>query len=261
MQAWHSLFTRSSAEAVTALLRDHLAARGYTPFDPFGLIPGKSYPDAVRAFVAPSHGGWTRVLSESALPEPAALSVDAPMLALSLADDAEIAAYAGGQRVEVADAFAAYADPVVIRAALAAQMLPAQDEAVTDVAGVSLSDLPADAQVHIANVDPQQAEKLAAKFMGTLGGKIGASNFDAARALLGGVKWSSVGGARIVALMNALGIGDQRAPDFVTLRNGYQLHRRRERFPNATLLPGDAEALDAVPDALTYTPVYYGHDA
>jgi hypothetical protein len=58
--------------------------------------------------------------------------------------------------------------------------------------------------------------------------------------------------------MDCLRIPDWRDPDFVTLRDAYALHKRRERSPNATLYPGDAEALAAVPDALTYTPVYAG---
>ena len=58
--------------------------------------------------------------------------------------------------------------------------------------------------------------------------------------------------------MDCLNIPDWRAPDFVTLRDAYALHKRRQRSPNATLYPGDAEALAAVPDALTYTPIYAG---
>jgi hypothetical protein len=70
--------------------------------------------------------------------------------------------------------------------------------------------------------------------------------------------WNSAGGARIRALADCLNIPNWQAPDFVTLRDAYALHERRRRSPNATPYPGDAEALAAVPDALDYTPVYYG---
>jgi hypothetical protein len=48
------------------------------------------------------------------------------------------------------------------------------------------------------------------------------------------------------------------SPDFVALRDAYQLHERRRRNPNAMLYPGDAEAMAAVPNALDYAVVYAG---
>ena len=58
--------------------------------------------------------------------------------------------------------------------------------------------------------------------------------------------------------MDCLRIPNWRDPDFVTLRDAYALHERRRRSPKATLYPGDAETLAAVPDALAYTPIYAG---
>ena len=43
------------------------------------------------------------------------------------------------------------------------------------------------------------------------------------------------------------------------MRDAYQVHRLRQRAPRLMLMPGDKETLDAVPDALDYTPVYLGH--
>jgi hypothetical protein len=51
---------------------------------------------------------------------------------------------------------------------------------------------------------------------------------------------------------------DWQEPDFVTLRDAYQLHERRRRNPNAPLYPGDAEAMEAVSDALDYIVLYAG---
>ena len=47
-------------------------------------------------------------------------------------------------------------------------------------------------------------------------------------------------------------------PDFVPLRDAYQVLSRLKRRPNATLYAGDQEAMDAVPNALEYRPVYAG---
>ena len=71
--------------------------------------------------------------------------------------------------------------------------------------------------------------------------------------------WDSAGGKRIRALADLLTLpSDWREPDFVALRDAYQLHDRKRRNPNATLYPGDAEAMSKVPHALNFTPVYAG---
>jgi hypothetical protein len=90
----------------------------------------------------------------------------------------------------------------------------------------------------------------------------GDDNADAAHALIAAGQppdWSAGGGAKISRLMGLLTVPhDWREPDFVTLRDAYQLHLRRQRRPNADLYPGDAEAMAAVPNALDYTPIYAG---
>ncbi len=95
-----------------------------------------------------------------------------------------------------------------------------------------------------------------ARMSGTLARKAGDS--EEAREMLRQPDWNSSGGARIQALMHCLRIPAWRDPDFVTLRDAYALHIRRRRSPTAVLYPGDAEALAAVPNALSYTPVYAG---
>ena len=105
-------------------------------------------------------------------------------------------------------------------------------------------------------VDLRQAGKLFERMSATLARKTNAD--PAADDLLKQPDWSSAGGQRIRALMDCLAVPDWQAPDFVTLRDAYALHHRRQRSPQARLYPGDAEALAAVPDALAYTPVYGG---
>jgi hypothetical protein len=61
--SWDSLFLPSvSQEAVAATLRQSLENFGYTLFNPFGIMPGKSYAHSVRLFVAPAENDWVRVI-------------------------------------------------------------------------------------------------------------------------------------------------------------------------------------------------------
>jgi hypothetical protein len=96
-----------------------------------------------------------------------------------------------------------------------------------------------------------------ARLSGNLAAKSAAGAGDT-NALLRQPDWNSAGGRKIVALLGCLAIPGWREPDFVTLRDAYALHARRQRNPSARLYPGDAEAMDAVSDALVYTPIYAG---
>ncbi|MGB1286519.1 MAG: hypothetical protein ACPG7F_08305, partial [Aggregatilineales bacterium] len=71
--------------------------------------------------------------------------------------------------------------------------------------------------------------------------------------------WNSQGGQYIRALMACLTLPENwRTPDFTSLRIAYSLYKRRARRPNGMQLPGDVDAMAAVPDALDYVPVYGG---
>jgi hypothetical protein len=112
-------------------------------------------------------------------------------------------------------------------------------------------------------VNPAQAQKLFSRLTGQVMKKAGGGEeADAARALVAGsgdINWNSAAGRRIQALMACLTVPDNwREPDFISLRDAYQLHERRRRAPNARLYPGEAETMARVPDALNYTPVYGG---
>jgi hypothetical protein len=253
MTTWQSLYL-PSGDNVAENLKAALTASGYTPFDPFGLLPGKSYPQAVRVFVAPERGGWTRIigaLERGLLPE---LSLTAPCLVVELdGDEAHFEAYFEGEAATPEIALMSYAhEHDCIHLALKNTHFLKR----IDVGGVTPDALPEDIRKMAEQVDPKQAAALFARISGTLAQKGG--NDPAAAEMLRQPNWNSAGGSKIAALMDCLRIPDWRDPDFVTLRDAYALHKRRERSPNATLYPGDAEALAAVPDALTYTPVYAG---
>ncbi len=240
------------ADKVVETLQSAVASLGYQFYDPFGLIPGKAYPQAVRLFVAPVRGGWTRILGES--PDPALLpllSRLAPCLWIELdGSEAKIQAFADGASVTPEIAFPAEAD--CIRLALN------QTSSATSVSlgGVALDALPDDVQALSGQIDMKKAATMFNRMSSNLAKKSGA---DAGAAdLLKQPDWNSTGGVRISGLMNCLRIPDWRQPDFVTLRDAYALHARRRRSPNAKLYPGDAETLAAVPNALDYIPIYAG---
>ncbi len=163
--------------------------------------------------------------------------------------DARIEVYADGAAAALETALAPYAQmPDCLGAA------PAVADDSPALGAVALDALPQDVQALAQRVDLKQAGAMFSRLSGNLMKKTGGDPGD----LLRQPEWNSTDGARIRALMDCLSIPDWRTPDFVTLRDAYALHERRRRSPNATLYPGDAEALAAVPGALAYTPIYGG---
>ncbi|MBZ0296574.1 MAG: hypothetical protein K8L99_28695 [Anaerolineae bacterium] len=265
--SWGSLYLPyAEQETVATLLRDTLALLGYTSYDPFGLIPGKAYDQNVRLFVTPPVEGWLRVvgLPQTVICE--ALSQKALCLSLELnGTEATIDVFVNGQQVEPEPALAEFVRTGAdLHQALNAQNLRLAEEP-TDPVFDNLSD---ELQSMAAGVDNRQAQKMFERLSGGLVKKMGqrtGTDADAmsadARGLLGenAPDWNSQGGQRIRAVMGCLTVPENwREPDFVSLRDAYQLHRRRQRKPDARLYPGDAEALAKVPDALDYIPVYGG---
>lgn len=269
MTRWHSLFSVSTDSAALAnTLRETVTALGYTLFDPFGLLPGKAYPKAVRLFVAPAVEGWTRIIIGAGDAELArAFSSHVPLV-LSLALDgqeAEIGIYAAGNAAG-AEALAPYLRPGCALADVE-RILKTPDLHIVETSqdtGLPLELLPPDVQAMADNVNMKQAQSMFARLTGTALKRAGqgASAADAARSLIAAGNppdWNSAGGKRLRALVDSLTIpAGWQQPDFTPLRDAYQLHARKRRNPNATLYPGDAEAMASVPDALDYTPVYGG---
>jgi len=253
MTSWRSLYLPfADKNAITTAIDAALIALGYQRYDPFGIVPGKAYPQAVRLFLAPERGGWTRLIGESdaaLLPE---LSRLAPVLSIELDDTkAHISAYADGAASALETAFVRSArTPDCL--AFALEQTGSSGSAA--LGGVALDALPGDVQALAQNIDLKQANSMFARLSGSLAPKSGGAPSD----LLQQPHWNSAGGAQITALMDCLGVPDWRDPDFVTLRDAYALHERRRRSPNARLYPGDAETLAAVPNAFDYTPIYAG---
>ncbi len=262
MSAWHSFYTPESANtSVETTLKHCLSEDGYTAYNPFGLMPSKPYRITVRLFVAPPRGGWVRVIGEVPAALCAQVSTTQAILAVSLRGaDAAINAYARGEAVAMEDWLSANKiDLQLSRLDDAPPLRIAEQKHII----MGLDDLPEDVRRMAQGVDTQQAAKMFERMSSTLMRKAG-GDAQSAQALLqqqDAPDWNSAGGGRIRQLAAALGLGDGwREPDFITLRDAYQASARRQRRPDAPLLPGDAEALAAVPDALAYTPVFVGKD-
>ncbi len=270
MTSWHNLYLSCvNSDVVVPALEESLTSLGYELYNPFSIMPGISYPQAVRLFIAPYAAGWQRVVGAPDSRQLPALSRLGLCLYAALdGTEAKIEVYREGEEVEAESALVDYlrggksADDLARVFSESSFDLPPVGESVQTGKGimaVPVDALPDDVREMAQQVDMKKADKMFKRLSGKLVGT--SADADAAKAIIGasGQDWNSVGGQRIRALMACLSVPESwREPDFVTLREAYQLHIRRERRPDARLLPGDAEAMAAVPDALDYVPVYGG---
>ena len=263
---WRSLYLHfDERDRILATLRDALTSLDYTLYDPFSAFPGASFPLTARMFVAPVSEGWTRILGTidpGLLPALSNLGLCID-ITLDAENSAAIGALSQGDTVDPKDALASYLRPGRdvddLRRALDGDN-NAPVDAASDGGPLPFESLPGDVQAMAENLNPKHINRLFSKMMGSVGKRLGGDQ-DAARALLSsGVNWDSRGGQKIRAVIACLTIPDPywREPDFVTLRDAYQLRLRLAQNPGARLYPGDEEAMQAAPDALQYTPVYGG---
>lgn len=247
-------------------MRESLNALGYQSFNPFGSMPGKAYPQSVRLFVAPAAEGWVRVLG--GLDEAQLHLISPTLLCLYLTLDgatAGITVFENGTQAG-ANPLQPYLregrtladmERVLAGGSLGEPFLSVQKSK----ADLPLDVLPQDVQAMAGQVNAAQAQKLFSSLSGNFMKRFGKGDVEGAQALIGGSQadWSSAGGQQLAALAACLTLPENwRTPDFTSLRDAYQLHERRRRNPKAMLYPGDAEAMAAVPEALSYIPVYGG---
>lgn len=250
MVTWYSVYFRSAnQQEVAAALRELILTSGYTEFNPFGLMPGRVYRDAVRLFIAPPREGWTRILAE----KPISLPSFPLILEASLEGEAMMTRVDGS----LVDPVIALAKYECITEALNAPPDPVDGEAA--VGGIPFDALPDDVKKMASGVNPRQAGKLFDRLSSSVLGKVGGETSGASN-LLKGADWTTPNGQRIQRVMQCLNLTEWRTPDFVTLRDAYALYERRRRNPNATLYPGDAEAMQAVSHINLYLPIYAGRD-
>lgn len=214
-------------------------------------------------FVAPAIQGWTRILGVSDARVIPALSQLGPCLSMALKEDeGRVAVYEDGADADVLETLAPYLRAGLtiddLKKALARPYPRGKKQKAKS--GLSVQALPDEVQAMAQDLNPKRVDKMFNRFMNRFARRTPEEE-DALREMMAGgqVDWDSPGGQRIRAVMACLTIPDTwREPDFVTLRDAYQLHQRRRRLPDAHLLPGDGEAMAAVPNALDYLPVYGG---
>jgi len=272
-QTWSSLFIQThDSPAVAAVLRDILEERGYAPYDPFpggeGTPPGWS--NLVRQFVAPAQAGWVRVLGE---PVEAILPEISRRLALPVIHGWLDEQDGGFVMIE---GEARHTDPVVferyLRPGESLERLRRAWQGELPVEPVAIAEgLPSEIRqlAEEKGVDTRKARNIFERIYDSLFGRLmkdaGPEEREEqvqARALVmdgGRDIWNSLSGQRMRAVAGVLALPDAwRTPDMETLREAYHVHRLRERAPRMALMPGDKQALAAVPDALSYVPVYMG---
>ncbi|MCD4687227.1 MAG: hypothetical protein K8S97_14965 [Anaerolineae bacterium] len=281
---WYSLYLPLDDPApVIDALRATLDARGYAPYDPFSGGTGTplKLTATVRHFVAPAQAGWVRVLGQ---PDNDALldfhqRVAAPVIVgwltgeeggFALLHDGARHESSEAVRQKTLDAFADYLRPEhtldTLRAAFEGEIaVAAVDSDEPPVAVVGGEALPPELAEFAAQqgVDAGKANKMFERLGGKLLGRFTGGDQDEARAMImgqaGGDIWNSLHGQRVRAVAGVLRLpATWRTPTWQQVRDAYQIHRLRQRSPRMMLMPGDQEALDAVRDALDYTPVYMG---
>jgi len=259
MAEWHSLYLPSDdSQALIYACQTALAESGLSPYDPFGVMPiTRAYTSTVKAFVAPAQNGWTRVLlSPDTWPHAAlveALSQFAPLLAVSLFDDgAAFTTWIDHNEVPAREVLANYADRTALEAAFNAKYdtKKAKDDSLLDV-------IPEELRSVMGEGSLKKAEGLLSRMAGRA---LSLNERAAATTLLREmvVDWTGEGGQRIRAVMALMPIPNWAVPDYVLLRDAYRQHVRAQRNPNAPLSADAQKLMQAVPNALDYTPLFYG---
>ncbi len=280
-QTWYSLYWPATDSApITAAFEAVLAGQGYQPFDPFpgGTGTPPALREAVKLFVAPPREGWVQVLGQppdSCLPDIGQRAGLPALYAWLTEQDSGVALFRDGQRLDDLDALEPYLRPGTsldqLRQAAAGKVaVPVVESDTPPVAILGAEALPPDVRrlAQEKGVDSKHANKLVEKLGGRLFGKLskqpgesGAEQDQARALLMGGGKdmWNSLNGQRLRAIASILNLPDHwRDPTWEDVRDAYQVFRLRQRSPRMALMPGDKEAMHAVPDALDYRPVYWG---
>lgn len=272
---WQQIYVQSEdSSGVETALRDAIARLGYHPYDPFpggiGTPPGLK--EFVRMFVTPAAGDWIGIVG---LCPPgvrdAALGALEPCGAVLLAwldgENSDVARFTHGKLDS--GALGAFLRPGAAHEDVQRARMQRIDAPAPPVGSALPGEL--DRLARSRNVNPAQAARLVDRLTGSLFGKMdrqSGGEASAARsqahALLqtqgrGEPDWTGPGGRRLEAIAALLTLPPTwRDPHFEALREAYHTARRLQRNPRASLLPDEREAQARVPDALDYTPLYYG---
>jgi hypothetical protein len=272
---WHSLYVRSEdSSAVAEILLNSLGGLGYKPYDPFpgGLGTPPELKTFIKHFVAPAKDRWVRVLGEA----------DQAVIELVSQKFAVLHAWL----TDTNSAIDAYSDGKLDALGLVRHLLPNKsaedlDKAQTGLFPVIVEKTPTtDPQVILLppemaqmmnehNVQPEQASNMISRLTAQLfnkmdkglGGEASRMQVQAQSMLAKaqGVNWNSPAGQKLRSVASLLILpASWRDPDFDTVREAYQVARRLQRNASAHLMPDEESAIKALPDTLSYQPVYVG---
>lgn len=253
---WQSLHLcySESPETIIQVIEDAFIEQGYTRYNPFDVVPGVAYPNAIRLFLDPT---YDRIVGNPTPPLAAALSRLGVVLSLTLIEEtAEFVVYAAGQKAEPLPTLEPYLRDGFTATDLQNALSGSFTSDMKNDNIVPMDVLPDDVKQMATKLNPNQVNRLFNRIMKQLGIK-----GDEARNALTTQQthWMSAGGKRLHAIMRCLAVSSTwYKPDFVSIRDAYLLQLRRQRNPKAHLYPGDAETLQAVPNALDYIPIYGG---
>ena len=272
MIQWNSLFCRlDTSNNPLDCLQQSLIQLEYELYSAFDLIPGKSYPDTLKTFIAPAQGAWTHILvsPETDIDDlellAEMLSAYGLCLLTQLNQEGEtIALFQEGEEIELESGLRSHLfegkSVDDLRHALAGTMPLPMIEGDADEQSqiLAIHDLPPEMRQMAQGLSPSKTQNMFQRFSRQL---MGRGQAEQAQELFNEDKldWNGSGGMKIRGLMSCLMAGDDwLSPDFMTVRDAYQRHIRMQRRPNAKLYPGDEAMMSAVPNALDYTPVYGG---
>lgn len=274
---WQRILVASedATQLITAL-KVIYQAHEYKPYDPFpgGTGTPVRLADKVRLFVCPPDGGWLRVcVSPEDMVPPAILREIAQTTHAALIDSQlhsteqfEITVYNPDAEPQSGpDSLLRYLKPDLSSETL----FTVWQQDFQPAEAAPASDLPDEIQqlARDKGVSMKQVDKLMQRVSRRVFGKMESQEGkdvesvarDALKAGSEGVHWGSVAAQHLLAVMECLAVPvDWHLPAWKTLSGAHQLARQRQRIPGGLTLPGDEDLLTALPDALDYTPLYFG---
>lgn len=268
MLAQWLFFPSSNSLEVESILKSRLQESGYAFYDPFpgGAGTPVGLQQRIRSFLSPPHNNWVRLLfaPNEQWPEETTHDVLSGLPVIR-------AAYVSAEQFEIGTIVAGMSGLApFLRAGLTEADLEKATAATPAPSAVTNTpDLPPELQkfAQEQGVDAQHVDKFVQKMAGSVFKKMGSeqtAQAQAKSAMAGAAKqpeveWSSPAGQALQRVMACLSVPEKWwQPDWKTISAAYQTARQVQRDPKSLMLPGDKQALAALPNALEFTPLYMG---
>ncbi|MCQ3931066.1 MAG: hypothetical protein DPW16_11460 [Chloroflexi bacterium] len=268
---WY-LFPNSNPSDLQTQLKNSLQGLGYTFYDPFAGGTGTpvGLQQRVRCFIGSLEGGWARMIfaPNEVWPDEVTRDILAGIPVIravyTSAEQYEVGTVADGMGGLTAFLRPGLSETDLQQSAIMTAVLPTAQTTAT-----TLTDLPPELQKYAQEqgVDAGQVDKLMQKMSKGVFKKMG-NEQDAqkqAKSAIAGVpkqpevEWNSPAGQALQRVMACLTVPENWAqPDWKTLTGAYQAARQLQRDPKALMLPGDKQAMAALPNSLEFIPLYMG---